>query len=56
MTAKNKQDHTVTRNITYFKRITKPTEMDNDDVHYETDYALRSNSDKDKDMTEEHRH
>ena len=57
VTAKNKHDHTVTRNVVHFKHITKPTETDKDDVRYETDSTVEDNNcnDKDKDETEEHR-
>jgi len=58
VTARNKQGHTVTRNVSHFKRITMPTAHDNDDVHYETGLIRNSNenhkdNDKDKDLTDE---
>ena len=54
VTATNKQGHTVTRNVSHFKRITMPTAHDNDDTHYETGLTRNSNDNhKDQDLTDE---
>ena len=54
VTAKNKHDHTVTRNVSHFKRIPKPTESDKDDISYETDSTVGNNKDINENETEEH--
>ena len=50
VTATNKQGHTVTRNVSHFKRIAMPTGHDNDDVHQETG-PIRNYNDNYKDLT-----
>ena len=50
VTATNKQGHTVTRNVSHFKRIAMPTGHENDDVHQETG-PIRNYNDNYKDLT-----
>ena len=54
VTAKNKHDHKVTRNVSHFKHIPQPAETDKDDVCYETDSTVGNNNDKNENETEEH--